>query len=182
MLRLAGETAEGWISHELCSPAFVRGQVLPNIDEGLARGGRDRKDIDLVVSACAAVDPDGATARRLAAGVVGFYATVRTYADFFDFHGFAAEQQQIVDTFRAGGLTAQNLGDLVPDPMVEAFTISGTPDQVAASIHAYDGVVDAIKLSPPTSGLAPEQTRAAQQQLLAVVAELAGGAAPSTKE
>src|SRR6478736_1808733 len=120
MLRLAGETAQGWISHELCSPRFVTEQVLPNITEGLAKGGRERKDIELVVSACAAVDEDGEKARRLAAGVVGFYATVRTYADFFAFHGFAEDQQKIVDAFRAGGVTAQKLGDLVPDPMVQA--------------------------------------------------------------
>jgi len=179
MVRLAGEVADGWISHELCSPRFVTEQILPNVTEGLAKGGRDRKDIDLVVSACAAVDTDGEKARRLAAGVVGFYATVRTYADFFAFHGFAEDQQRIVDAFRAGGVTAQKLGDLVPDPMVEAFTISGTPDQVAEAINAYDGVVDAVKLSPPTSGLAPEQTRAAQQQLLAVVADLTGGTPPA---
>src|SRR6478736_539208 len=170
MVRLAGETAQGWISHELCSPRYVTETILPNITEGLAKSGRDRSDIELVVSACAAVDEDGAKARRLAAGVVGFYATVRTYADFFAFHGFAEDQQKIVDAFRAGGVTAQKLGDLVPDPMVQAFTISGTRDDVATSINAYDGIVDAIKLSPPTSGLAPEQTRAAQQQLLAVVA------------
>jgi probable F420-dependent oxidoreductase len=179
MVRLAGETAQGWISHELCSPRYVTETILPNIDEGLAKAGRDRKDIELVVSACAAVDEDGAKARRLAAGVVGFYATVRTYADFFAFHGFAEDQQKIVDTFRAGGVTAQKLGDLVPDPMVEAFTISGTRDEVAASINAYDGIVDAIKLSPPTSGLAPEQTRAAQQKLLAVVADITGGTPPT---
>ena len=181
MLKLAGETAEGWISHELCSPSFVRGQVLPAIGDGLERGGRTRSDIELVVSACAAVDADGAVARRLAAGVVGFYATVRTYADFFAFHGFADEQQRIGAEFRAGGTVAQKLGDLVPDAMVDAFTISGTPDDVRASLAAYDGIVDAIKLSPPTSGLVPAQTRAAQQQLLGVVADITGGLAPSKK-
>jgi probable F420-dependent oxidoreductase len=180
MVKLAGETAQGWISHELCSPSFVKEQILPNIEAGLAVGGRQRSDIELVVSACAAVDTDGAAARRLAAGVVGFYATVRTYADFFAFHGFAEDQQRIVDAFRAGGVTAQKLGDLVPDPMVEAFTISGTPDQVRDAINAYDGIVDSIKLSPPTSGLAPEQTRSAQQQLLGVVADITGGRAPSS--
>ena len=37
----------------------------------------------------------------------------------------------------------------------------------------------AVKLSPPTYGLAPEQTRAAQQQLLAVVADITGGKRPA---
>jgi alkanesulfonate monooxygenase SsuD/methylene tetrahydromethanopterin reductase-like flavin-dependent oxidoreductase (luciferase family) len=178
MLKLAGEIAEGWISHELCSPSFVTGQVVPAITEGLERGARSRDDIELVVSACAAVDTDREKARRLAAGVVGFYATVRTYADFFDFHGFADQQQRIVEEFRSGEGVAQKLGDLVPDDMVAAFTISGNPDDIRESLTAYEGVVDAVKLSPPTHGLAPAQTREAQRQLLGVVADITGGHRP----
>jgi alkanesulfonate monooxygenase SsuD/methylene tetrahydromethanopterin reductase-like flavin-dependent oxidoreductase (luciferase family) len=178
MLKLAGEIAEGWISHELCSPSFVTGQVVPAITEGLERGARSRDDIELVVSACAAVDTDREKARRLAAGVVGFYATVRTYADFFDFHGFADQQQRIVDEFRSGDGIAQKLGDLVPDDMVAAFTISGNPDDIRESLTAYEGVVDAVKLSPPTHGLAPAQTREVQRQLLGVVADITGGHRP----
>jgi probable F420-dependent oxidoreductase len=178
MLKLAGEIAEGWISHELCSPSFVNGQVMPSIAEGLERGERQRSDIDLVVSACAAVDSDREKARRLAAGVVGFYATVRTYADFFSFHGFAEQQQAIIDEFRAGGGVAQKLGDLVPDEMVSAFTISGNPDDIREALSAYEGVVDAVKLSPPTHGLTPQQTRDAQRQLIGVVADITGGKRP----
>lgn len=179
MVRTAGEIADGWISHELCSPHFVSEQVLPAITEGLQRAGRQRSDIELVASALAAVDADAGKARRLAAGVVGFYSTVRTYADFFDFHGFTDQQQGIADAFRAGGVTAQKLGELVPDEMISAFTISGNADDVAASLKAYEGIVDAVKLSPPTHGLAPDQTRTAQQQLLGVVADLTGGTRPS---
>lgn len=179
MVRLAGEIAEGWISHELCSPSFVNGRVMPAISEGLERGGRSRDDIELVVSACAAVDNDRQKARRLAAGVVGFYSTVRTYSDFFDFHGFAEQQQAIIDEFRGGDGVAQKLGDLVPDDMVSAFTISGNPDDIAESLAAYEGIVDAVKLSPPTHGLAPQQTRAAQQALIGVVADITGGERPA---
>ncbi len=178
MVRTAGEIADGWISHELCSPAFVQGQVLPAITEGLDRAGRKREDIELVVSALAAVDDDATKARRLAAGVVGFYSTVRTYADFFEFHGFGAQQAEIATKFREGGVTAQKLGELVPDEMISAFTISGNADDVANALKAYEGIVDAVKLSPPTHGLAPEQTRAAQQQLIGVVADLKGGVRP----
>ena len=179
MLKLAGRVADGWISHELCSPRFVTERVLPSIEEGLADSGRTRADIDLVVSACAAVDADGAKARRLAAGVVGYYATVRTYADFFEFHGFADEQAEIARVFRETGVPSQQLGEHVPTDMANAFTVCGTPDEVRASLLAYEGVVDAVKLSPPTYGLAPEQTRAAQQQLLAVVADITGGQRPA---
>ncbi len=39
------------------------------------------------------------------------------------------------------------------DAMVDTLTIAGTPDDVAEPLAAYDGVVDSVKLSPPTHGL-----------------------------
>ena len=103
MTRLAGEIGDGWISHELCSPAYLREHILPDLTLGIDRAdGKTRHDVDVVVSACCSVADDPALARRRAAGLVGFYATVRTYADFFAFHGLAEEQQAVIDAFRAG--------------------------------------------------------------------------------
>ena len=60
MTRLAGEIGDGWISHELCSPAFLRGADPARASTRVWRAaGRAREDIELVVSACAAVDADG---------------------------------------------------------------------------------------------------------------------------
>ena len=42
----------------------------------------------------------------------------------------------------------------VADRMVDALTLSGTRDDVAERITAYDGLADSIKLTPPTHGLA----------------------------
>jgi probable F420-dependent oxidoreductase len=176
MTAVAAEIGDGWISHELCSPAFVREQVLPSIATGLERAGKQRTDVDLVVSACCAVDTDGAAARRRAAGIVGFYASVRTYADFFAFHGFADDQVRVIDAFKSGEVTAQKLGDVVSDAMVDTLTIAGTPDNVAARLAAYDGVVDSVKLSPPTHGLDVEEIRASQTAVIALIADLSGKA------
>ncbi len=172
MTRLAIEIGDGWISHELCSPEFVRGQVLEGVSEGLQRGGKERKEVDLVVSACCSVDEDGAAARRAAAGIVGFYASVRTYAAFFDFHGFGAEAAACNAALK-GGRGATDLGDLVPDAMVDAVTLSGTPDEVRRRLRAYEGLADSIKLTPPTHGLSPEQTRAAQARVIDLIGSLA---------
>jgi probable F420-dependent oxidoreductase len=176
MTSVAAEIGDGWISHELCSPAFVREQVLPAIDKGLATAGKDRADVDLVVSACCAVDPDGPAARRRAAGIVGFYASVRTYADFFAFHGFAEDQAAVVEAFRGSGGTAQQLADVVSDRMVDTLTIAGTPDEVAQRLAAYDGLVDTVKLSPPTHGLSADEIRAAQASVIELIGALDGKA------
>jgi len=171
MTRVAAEIGDGWISHELCSPQFVRDQVLPAITDGIGRAGKTRDDVDLVVSACCAVDVDGAAARRRAAGIVGFYASVRTYGDFFGFHGFADDQEQVIEAFKAGA-TAAKLGDSVSDRMVDTLTLAGTPSEVADRLRGYEGLVDTVKLSPPTHGLEPDEIRSSQDQLIALIADV----------
>lgn len=174
MVRLAGRIGDGWISHELCSPDFLRDRVLPGLTGGLADAGRDRADLDVVVSACCVIDPDGARARRVAAGLVGFYASVKTYADFFDFHGLAADQATVLETFRAGADRpgADELGAAVSDRMVDALTIAGTPREVRERIAGYAGLADTIKLTPPTHGVRTASTREYQGRIIELIEEL----------
>ncbi|WP_433346784.1 LLM class flavin-dependent oxidoreductase [Microtetraspora malaysiensis] len=171
MTRLAARTADGWISHELCSPAYLRERLLPWIEEGLAGADRKRTDFDVVVSACCSIDDDPRAAHRRAAGLVGFYASVRTYADFFDFHGLAAEQAAVVEAF-AGGAGADHLADVVPDHMVDRLTLSGTAAQVREKLAAYEGLADTVKLTPPTHGISAEETRRAQERIIELIGDL----------
>ncbi|MEV4894439.1 LLM class flavin-dependent oxidoreductase [Nonomuraea sp. NPDC055795] len=247
LTRLAGRIADGWISHELCSPAYVREQVLPNLSQAKApdhgkspdsgeepgvrvRAGEDvppdvragvevpsdvragvevpsdvragagagvspdvRADpgvgfrteprvgpgvdfhtgpgVDVVVSGCCAIDADPAEARRQAKGVLGFYASVATYRDFFAFHGLAEEQEAVIEAFRSG-TPADGLAAAVPDRMVERLALAGTPAQVAAGIDAYRGLATTIKLTPPVYGRPPEAVRESQARIIALIKEL----------
>ncbi|MEU4821952.1 LLM class flavin-dependent oxidoreductase [Actinomadura sp. NPDC023710] len=161
MTKLAGEIADGWISHELCSPAWLRERALPLLRPG----------VDAVVSAACSIDDDPALARRRAAGLAGFYASVRTYADFFAFHDLAREQDKVIAAFRAGA-RADDLGAAVPDRMVDALTLTGTAAQVAERVAAYAGHATTIKLTPPVHGLAPAQIRLAQARIIDLIKEL----------
>lgn len=174
MTRLAGEVADGWISHELTSPDHLRATILPELAAGRERAGAAATaDLDVVASTCCSVDADPAVARRRSAGMVGFYASVRTYADLFAFHDLAAEQAAVIESFR-GGRGAGQLADAVPDRMVDALTLSGTRDQVAERVAAYASVASSIKLTPPTHGLEPAEVRAAQKEVIAMIADITG--------
>ena len=164
MTRLAGEVGDGWLGHELGSPAYLRERLLPNIDEGLAKAGRARADIQIVPSACCSIDVDARRAKRWGAGLVAFYATVKTYDDFFDFHGFLAEAKAVQAAFKQGDERA--MVDAVPDAMVDAVMLAGTADEVRARLREYEPLADAIKLSPPTHLVPAEVTRRAQEQIL----------------
>ncbi|MET7425144.1 LLM class flavin-dependent oxidoreductase [Dactylosporangium sp. NPDC005555] len=163
MIALAGEIGDGWISHELCSPSYLSSHVLPRLG---ARPG-----LEVVVSACCAIDDDAARARAAAAGAVGFYASVRTYADLFAFHDLAEEQQRVIEAFR-GGLPADGLAGAVAPAMIDRLTLTGTPDEVASKIAEYSGLAGAVKLGPPTYGLPPERIRVLQERILRLIEEL----------
>lgn len=177
MTRLAGEIGDGWISHELCSPKFLADRVLGELQAGVAKvDGKSMSDVDVVVSACCGVHDDLATARRYVAGTVGFYASVRTYADFFEFHGLGEEQQRVIDAF-AKGRGADYLASEVSNDMVGALTMAGTRDHIAERIADYQGLADAVKLSAPVHGMTPAEIRAAQDELILLIAGLKGNMA-----
>ncbi|WP_190814446.1 LLM class flavin-dependent oxidoreductase [Saccharopolyspora pogona] len=173
MTALAGEAGDGFISHELCSPRYLTERVLPRLRQGAQRSGRPLQTLDVTVSACCSIDDDSVSARRRAAGLVGFYASVRTYADFFAFHGLAEDHSRVSEAFR-GGTPADRLGSLVSDEAVDRLTISGTPDEVRARLAAYEGLADSVKLTPPTHGLAAEEIRIAQSRIFDLIFDLTG--------
>lgn len=164
MTKLTGEIADGWIGHELGSPAYTKGRLLPNLEAGLERGGRKRTDLNVVSSAVVVIDDDSKQAKRWAAGLVAFYASVRTYQPFFAFHGFEAEAVAIQQAFRARDERA--MVDACPDEMVDMLTFAGTADQVREALKDFDGIVDGIKLSPPTHLVPSEVTRVCQERIL----------------
>jgi probable F420-dependent oxidoreductase len=169
MIRLAGRVADGWLSHELCSAAYLSRVVMPELSAGLAESSRGREQIDVTASAVCAVAPDRKTASSMVAGHVGFYAGVRAYAAFFDFHGVGDEHLRIAQQLRDG--TAPT--DLSASTgMRDALAISGTADDVLERLRAYDGIVDSIKISPPVHGLTNDEIRCAQSRLIGVIAQL----------
>lgn len=176
MTRLAGAIADGWISHELCSPRYLTERILPELEAGIARTeGKKRADLDVVVSACCSVADDTGTAVGRVSGLVGFYASVRTYADFFSFHGLADQQQRVIEAFRSGK-GADHLSAAVTPEMVNALTVAGSRDHAAERIAQYEGLADSIKLSPPTHGLPAAETRSAQDELIGLIADITGSA------
>jgi probable F420-dependent oxidoreductase len=164
MTRLAGEIGDGYLGHELGSPRYLSERIVPNIDEGLGRAARTRADCAVITSACCVIDEDARQAKRWAAGLVAFYATVKTYDAFFAFHGFEAEAAEIRERFRAGD--TKGMVDATPDEMVDALSLAGSPDEVRARLAEYEGIADGVKLSPPTHLVPAEVTRACQAAIL----------------
>ena len=110
---------------------------------------------------------DEKNAKRIAAGTVAFYASVKTYDEFFSSHGFGAEAEIIRKLFRERKIN--EMIESVPDEMVDTFAIAGNKEFVKEAIDRYRGLADEIKLTPPTHYVTEEQTRFAQKSILELV-------------
>ena len=121
--------------------------------------------------------------------LVGVGRMIRMAADATDpLEGF--ERSQLLSAFSvtrllaseqrgAAGATIREAfgrGDLaamvaaVPDAMVDALAVAGTPADVRAQLRRYEGVLDHAILYTPSFGLAPERVRRCALDLVAAVA------------
>ena len=90
MLRVAGQFADGVRLHPLCSRAYLEQVCLPQMMEGMRRGGRSRVNFDVHGGGFICTGPDegvggggdGESWRR-----IGFYGSTRTYLPILALHG-----------------------------------------------------------------------------------------------
>jgi alkanesulfonate monooxygenase SsuD/methylene tetrahydromethanopterin reductase-like flavin-dependent oxidoreductase (luciferase family) len=166
MLRLAGEVADGVLGHVFLSPRHLRDEFLPPIHEGLRRAGRERGAIDVGAGIVCAIDDDVATARRHAAGVLAFYATVKTYEPIFAGDGFLEECGRIRAAFHSGA--RERAIDEVTDAMVDTYCAAGTADDVRRRVGEYEGLLDTLGLTPPRHFCPPDAWASYRTKMLEV--------------
>ncbi|MEW6476848.1 MAG: TIGR03617 family F420-dependent LLM class oxidoreductase [Actinomycetota bacterium] len=159
--RMAGEVADGVHVHPLHTVRYLTEVAYPALDEGLARSGRRREDIDLSAQVMV-VAGEGEEGRRMHEAVraqIAFYGSTRTYKAPLELAGYGdlnAELHRLMATGDREALLAA-----VPDELVDEFAVRGdTWEDVAANARKrYDGIVDRISLYflPPLDD--PEASR-----------------------
>ncbi|MYX97854.1 LLM class flavin-dependent oxidoreductase [Streptomyces sp. SID486] len=155
MLRLTGEVADGWLGTSFV-PEGAAGAYFAHLDEGLARAGRTRGDLDVCQGAEVAFAPDeealGAmTARRrkeLAFSLGGMgSASTNFYNNAYSRQGWADVAAEVRERWQAGdrdGATA-----LVTDDMVLGTTLIGTEAMVRERLRVWRAAgVDTVRLYP----------------------------------
>ncbi|HEY0279661.1 MAG TPA: LLM class flavin-dependent oxidoreductase [Solirubrobacterales bacterium] len=155
MMESAGRVADGLLAHTMCSPAYLEEVARPAVAAGAEHAGRDAAAVEIGTYALACAAEDADVARREAAAMIAFYATVKSYAPMFDTRGFAAEAAAIRAAFSDRDL--KTMIGAVTEPMVDEFACAGTPAEVAAALGRYDGVVDEVVLSVPSFQVSDER-------------------------
>ncbi len=135
MTRTAAEVADGLLVMPFHSHRHVRERTLPAVEEGLARAGRTRADLEIHPQAILAM---GRTEEELAAAsagvrmLVAFYGSTPAYRSVLEVEGAADLQPELNRLSKEGGWA--DMPALVPDDLLELIAVRGTPEECAAEL------------------------------------------------
>jgi probable F420-dependent oxidoreductase len=155
LTRLAGEVADGFIDHPIHGTHWAATHGREALAEGLAKAGRDRKDIHWNCWLWVAVNNDRAEAINDARATVAFYAGMRQYQPMFAKMGFDKESAACVQAFESGDIPGW-VG-AITDEMAEVFVVAGPPDECRKRIEEVWDLADSFCLCPPIGGVPPEK-------------------------
>jgi probable F420-dependent oxidoreductase len=165
MVEVAGRVADGLLGHVLFTTGYIQDVVLPAIEVGAGRTGRHASDVRVASLVLASVDDDPDVARREAAAMLAFYASAKTYAPVLERIGFADEAAAVREAFARGD--EQAMVAAIPDRMVDALAVAGTPADVRSQLRRYEGLLDHAILYVPSYRISPERLR---ENALALIA------------
>ena len=149
MIEVAADLCEGMLVHPLTSTRYLKENILPVIEQGLAKRGLARRDFELsypvfVVSGQTEEDfkqSDKAIRERIA-----FYASTPAYKRVLEAHGWETLQPEL-NQMSKRGMWAE-MGDLIDDDILNTFAVVGEPDQIVPKIkQRYTGLVDRITIN-----------------------------------
>jgi len=150
MVEAAGAVSDGLVGHPLFTREYVAEVVRPALARGTERAGR-AAPVPIAGYVTCSVNDDADQARRDAAAIVAFNASVRTYAPIIALHGFEPEAEAIRAGFKAGDWGAMT--DAVSDRMLDTVALAGTPREVGEQFRERRaGVFERTLLWPPATG------------------------------
>lgn len=149
MLRLAGEVADGVRLHPFCTRPYLEQHVLPNLELGFARSGRQRRHFEINGGGFLATGRTDAEVDAMLGWVrerIGFYASTPAYWPVLEISGYRDLGPRLNALTKAGRWS--ELAAEIPDDLVHACTAVGRFDEIGAVIAArYAELSDTLQAS-----------------------------------
>jgi probable F420-dependent oxidoreductase len=149
--RLVGELADGLHVHPFHSLKYLAETVMPNIELGLAKSGRTRRDLTLGTTAFIIAGHDRDEIERARGAVrqqIAFYASTRTYAGVLEAHGWGDTCYRLNEKAAQGDWTG--MASLITDEMLQVYAVEGTYDDIPDLLKKkYHGVLDRLGFYAP---------------------------------
>ncbi len=149
MNEVAGEVADGVITHGICTARYLREVILPAVERGLVTSGRTRGEVEVTCPGFISVVEDDAQwdkAREAMRRHVGYYASTPAYRPVLELHGWGDLQTELYECSKNGHWL--DMARLVDDEVLDTLTIICRPAELAAEVGArYGGLVERINVS-----------------------------------
>jgi probable F420-dependent oxidoreductase len=159
MCRLAGEVCDGIHIHPFHTRRYVEEVIMPRVQEGIERGGRDPKTFEFATSTFVlAGSPEQQEGiAHIARSQIAFYGSTPAYSAVFELHGWHDLQPQLAKLVREG--KHAEMPKLISDEVLAEFSIRGSYDEVADLMRAkYDGLCQRVGFYIPVVGGDQEDT------------------------
>jgi probable F420-dependent oxidoreductase len=152
MLRLASEVADGVLVMPFNTAAHFAAHSLPAIEEGLARGGRDRSSLTVtgeVIVCCGRTEEEIEAARVAGRWLLSFYASTPAYRPVLEAEGWETIQPELNGLSKSGRW--EEMPGLIDDGMLGALAAVGSPNEVALDIaNRFGSQVDRVGFYTPS--------------------------------
>jgi probable F420-dependent oxidoreductase len=152
MLRVAGQVADGVRLHPICSRKYLEEVCMPQMLEGMRRGGRSRDHFDIHGGGFVCTGPDEATVAAemdKARARIGFYGSTRTYLPILELHGLGDLGLKL----HRMSVTNQwdKMGAEISDDVVRIFAACGTYADLPKAIdERFGGAADSVDIHFPS--------------------------------
>jgi probable F420-dependent oxidoreductase len=151
MCRLAGALCDGIFPHPICTAQYMREVMLPAIEAGARKAGRQASDVQILVSPMIVTGRDAAEIKRKTVYLkqrLGFYASTRSYHAPLALHGFLDVGQQLFRLSMDGKW--REMIDLISDDMLDAFATVGSFEELGPKLKArWGGLASVMHLDLP---------------------------------
>jgi len=150
MCRIAGELCEGLHVHPFHTLEYLNKIILPNLEKGLKKAGRDRSEIQISSSVFVATGKNSQEmeeATNFIKDSIAFYASTPTYRPVFELHGWSEKAKKLSEYARQGKWT--EMRSVIDDEIFEAFAVKGSILEAAYELKKrYEGPLDRISFYP----------------------------------
>lgn len=140
MTAMAVEVADGLLIHPFCSERSLAEMTFPRVPAGFPVVGQ-------AIVGLGRDDQERAAAAEAVRGLVAFYASTPAYRPVLDVHGWGDLQPRLRDLAREGRWA--ELPAAVPQEVVDAIAVTGTPAEVASALRRRFGRCERVALSTP---------------------------------
>ena len=149
MTEVAGEVADGFITHPFTSRESLLQISLPALERGLAKAGKSRNQIE-IMSATLVVTADGEeeleASKEAARKQLSFYASTPAYKPTLDCHGWGDVHLELNQLSKQARW--DEMPKLVSDEILETIAVVGPREEIASKLEArLEGIADSVSLT-----------------------------------